>query len=67
MARFMDIHPDVTLHIDASAGLVDFDNEPIDIAIRHFKAQGSSRLDIELLFLGELRVYCRPGYCENWH
>ncbi len=65
MARFMDLHPDISLHIDASAALVDFDNESIDIAIRHFKAQESNRLDVELLFLDELRVYCSPGYCER--
>lgn len=65
MARFMDLHPDISLHIDASAALVDFDNESIDIAIRHFKAQESNRLDVELLFLDELRVYCSPRYCEK--
>lgn len=65
MARFMDLHPDISLHIDASAALVDFDNESVDIAIRHFKAQESNRLDVELLFLDELRVYCSPRYCEK--
>jgi LysR family glycine cleavage system transcriptional activator len=65
MARFMDLHPDISLHIDASAALVDFDNESIDIAIRHFKAHESNRLDVELLFLDELRVYCSPRYCEK--
>lgn len=65
MARFMDHHPEISLHIDASAALVDFDNESIDIAIRHFKAQESNRLDVELLFLDELRVYCSPMYYEK--
>lgn len=65
MPRFMDLHPEISLHIDASAALVDFDNESIDIAIRHFKAQESNRLDVELLFLDELRVYCSPRYCEK--
>lgn len=65
MVRFMDLHPEIRLNIDASAALVDFDNEPIDIAIRHFKAQESTRFDVELLFLDELRVYCSPIYCEK--
>lgn len=65
MARFMDLHPDISLYISASEVLVDFDNESIDIAIRHFKAQESNRLDVELLFLDELRVYCSPRYCEK--
>jgi len=65
MARLMDLHPDISLHIDASAALVDFDNDSTDIAIRHFKAQASNRFDVELLFLDELRVYCSPAYCEK--
>lgn len=65
MARFMDLHPDISLSIDASAALVDFDKDSIDVAIRHFKAQESTRLDAELLFLDELRVYCSPRYRKN--
>lgn len=65
MARFMDLHPDISLHIDASAALVDFDTGPFDIAIRHFKPREGSRLDVELLFPDELRVYCSPRYCEK--
>ncbi len=65
MARFMDLHPEISLQIDASAALMDFDNDSIDIAIRHFKPQESNRLDVELLFLDELRIYCSPGYGEK--
>jgi LysR family glycine cleavage system transcriptional activator len=65
MARFMGLHPEIGLHIDTSAELVDFDKEPTDIAVRHFKSQESTKLDIELLFLDELRVYCTPEYCEK--
>jgi LysR family glycine cleavage system transcriptional activator len=61
----MDLHPEISLQIDAGAALVDFENDSFDIAIRHFKAQESNRLDVELLFLDELRVYCSPGYCEK--
>jgi LysR family glycine cleavage system transcriptional activator len=65
MVRFMDLHPEIRLNIDASAALVDFENESIDVAIRHFKAQESNRFDVELLFLDQLRVYCSPMYCEK--
>ena len=65
MARFMGLYPDISLHIDTGATLVDFDKDPIDIAIRHFKAQNGNRLDIELLFLDELRVYCSPRYAAE--
>jgi LysR family glycine cleavage system transcriptional activator len=65
MVRFMDLHPEIRLNIDASAALADFNNEPIDIAIRHFKAHESDRFDLELLFFDELRVYCSPIYREK--
>lgn len=64
MARFMDLHPDIGLHIDTSAALADFDTDAIDIAVRHFAVRDDNRLDVELLFLDELRVYCSPGYSE---
>jgi len=65
MAGFMGLYPEVSLHIDTSSALVDFDKEPIDIAVRHFSARNSGRFDIELLFLDELRVYCTSRYYEN--
>lgn len=65
MIRFMDLHPEVRLNIDASAALVDFDSESINLAIRHFNAHESNAFDVELLFLDELRVYCSPMYCDK--
>jgi LysR family glycine cleavage system transcriptional activator len=65
MTRFMDLHPNISLSIDASAAVVDLDVGTIDVAIRHFKPQNGTRLDIELLFLDDLRVYCSPSYCEK--
>ncbi len=65
MARFIELHRDVNLQISATAALVDFDNEPIDLAIRHFKPRNSSKLEIELLFPDEARVYCSPQYRDR--
>lgn len=65
MVRFMDLHPEISLSVDASAALVDFASESIDVAVRHFKAQESTKLDVELLLVDELRVYCSPIYCEK--
>lgn len=65
MARFMDLHPHISLNLSASELLVNFDKESIDVAVRHFKAHDSAMLDIQLLFLDELRVYCSPTYCEK--
>lgn len=62
MARFMDLYPAISLHMDASAELVEFDRDAVDAAIRHCKAQANGKLDAELLFPDELRVYCSPNY-----
>lgn len=65
MARFMDLHPAISLNLNASEVLVDFDHQSIDVAIRHFNPQASTALDVELLFLDELSVYCSPKYCKK--
>ncbi len=65
MARFMDLYPEISLQIDASSALVEFENDSFDIAIRHCKAQEHNRLGVELLFLDELRIYCSASYCEK--
>lgn len=61
MARLLTCHPDVALHLRASAQPVDFEAEPVDLAIRHFDGR-DARLDASLLFHDEARVYCTPGY-----
>ncbi|HEX5513072.1 MAG TPA: LysR substrate-binding domain-containing protein, partial [Gammaproteobacteria bacterium] len=37
----------------------------VDVAIRHFKARENAELDIEFLFLDDIRVYCTPKYREE--
>lgn len=61
MARFLIRHPDVELHLNASTALVDFEREPIDLAIRYFSGN-DPHLDATLLCQDEARVYCTPGY-----
>lgn len=63
MARLLARHPQIELHLKASAVVVDFEREPIDLAIRYFDGQ-SPHLDATLLFKDEAHVYCNPGYAK---
>lgn len=63
MARLLARHPQIELHLKASAVAVDFERESIDLAIRYFDGR-SPNLDATLLFKDEARVYCSPGYAE---
>ena len=64
MARFMTSNPDISLHLGASTALVNFENERVDLSIRHF--DGNDRdLRADLLYPGEARVYCSPAYARK--
>lgn len=63
MARLLARHPQIELHLKASAVVVDFERESIDLAIRYFDGQ-SPHLDATLLFKDEAHVYCSPGYAK---
>ncbi|WP_369124908.1 LysR substrate-binding domain-containing protein, partial [Pseudomonas sp. AB6] len=36
MSGFLRHHPEIALHLSSSVALVDFANEMVDLAIRHF-------------------------------
>lgn len=63
MAGFLTKHPEVELHLNSTTALVDFERDPIDLAIRYFDGQDPS-LDATLLYQDEARVYCRPDYAQ---
>lgn len=63
MANLLTRHPEIELHLNASAVSVDFEREPVDLAIRHFNGQGAG-LDATLMFQDEARVYCAPDYAK---
>lgn len=63
MARLLTRHPALQLHLNASAAPVDFEQEPIDLAIRYFDG-GAPELDVTLLYQDEARVYCSAAYAE---
>ncbi len=64
MARLLVKHPLLQLHLNATAALVDFDQENIDLAIRYFDGK-APHLDVTLLFGDEARVYCSPAYASK--
>lgn len=66
MAHLLTIHPDIELRLNASAVLVNFEREPVDLAIRYFDGQDKN-LESSLLFSDEARVYCSPEYAEAIH
>lgn len=66
MARLLTRHPEIELHLNASAVSVDFERESIDLAIRYFDGQ-TPNLDATLLFKDEARVYCSPEYAAALH
>lgn len=64
MAKFMTSNPDISLHLNASTALVNFELERVDLSIRHF--DGNDRnLHADLLYAGEARVYCSPAYARE--
>lgn len=64
MPAFLQAQPDVSLHLSASANVVDFDRDRVDLAIRRFDGQAPD-LQVELLYPDEARLYCAPGYAQR--
>lgn len=53
--------PDLKLHLNADAGIVDFETGTFDLAVRHFDGR-DDRLRAHRLLTDEVRVYCSPDY-----
>lgn len=64
IVRFIAQHPSIALHISASTRLVNFDTDPVDLAIRYFDGR-DPRLAVELLYRDEVHLYCSPTYAKN--
>lgn len=64
MADFLTRHPAVELHFNSSTATIDFEREPLDLAIRHFDGN-DPRLESTLLYQSEARVYCSPAYAAR--
>jgi LysR family transcriptional regulator, glycine cleavage system transcriptional activator len=63
MARFVTRHPEVELHLNSSAALVDFERDKVDLAIRRFNGNAPD-LDATLLYPDQARAYCSPAYAK---
>ncbi len=64
MGRLLLRHPSLQLHLNATANVVDFDRENMDLAIRYFDGQ-TPQLEASLLFRDEARIYCSPEYARR--
>lgn len=64
MAAFLQLHPDVSLHLSASTTLMDFDRDRVDLAIRYFDGHDPA-LQADLLYQDEARLYCAPDYARR--
>lgn len=64
MTHLLNRHPEIELHLNATALTVDFERESVDLAIRHFNGQ-DKRLEAPLLLKDEACVYCTPAYAKT--
>lgn len=64
MQAFALRHPSIALQLSSSAALVDFQRDPIDLAIRHTDRPGDDLVYIPL-FQDEARVYASPDYVQR--
>jgi LysR family glycine cleavage system transcriptional activator len=64
MSGFLQQHPTIALHLSSSTLLVDFTNERVDLAIRHFDGR-APELETHLLYRDEARLYCSPAYAQR--
>lgn len=64
MAQLLTQHPGIELHLNVTPVAVDFEREPIDLAIRYFDGQAAN-LDATLLLDDEARVYGSPAYIAS--
>ncbi|MDB6050283.1 MAG: LysR family transcriptional regulator [Pseudomonas sp.] len=65
MSGFLRSHPAIALHLSSSVVLVDFANERVDLAIRHFDGH-APELETHLLYQDEARLYCSPSYAARF-
>lgn len=63
MSDFLTRHPEVALHLSSSSTIVDFGNDTVDLAIRHFNGQDPS-VEAHLLYQDQASVYCSPDYAH---
>ena len=64
MARFLIDHPTTSLHVGSQSQMIDFNLDPVDIAVRYFDDQDDS-LETVLLYQGQAATFCAPSYRDH--
>lgn len=64
IVRFIAMHPAINLHISASTRMVNFDTDPVDLAVRYFDGR-DTRLAVDLLYRDEVHLYCSSRYAAS--
>lgn len=64
LSGFMSRYPDIEVHINASNKQVDFQQENVDIALRHFNGV-DNQLEILRVLDDEIRLFCSPAYLSQ--
>ncbi len=60
---FQELHPDIDVRLVSGSTPVDFDHDPVDVAVRYGRGQWRG-CRADLLFCDELMPVCRPGYLQ---
>lgn len=61
---FQDLHSDIDVRLVSGSTPIDFDREPVDVAVRYGRGRWRG-CRADLLFLDELLPVCRPGYLAS--
>lgn len=61
MGKLLAAHPAISLSLNATTEVVDFEDGEVDLAIRHFNGK-EDRLSVSLLARDEAHLYCTPEY-----
>ncbi|WP_336232315.1 LysR substrate-binding domain-containing protein [Thalassospira sp. CH_XMU1458] len=64
MSRFLIAHPETSLHVGSSSVLLDFDHDPVDLAVRYFDG-ADENLETILLYQGQAAAFCAPSYRDR--
>lgn len=64
LSDFMTRFPAIEVHINATNKPVDFQNEKVDLALRHFDGI-DKHLTAQLILNDDIRLFCSPSYLKE--
>ncbi len=65
LSDFIDLHPDISVQVDARERLADFKSDGVDLAVRQGRAPFGPELDAVPLFSAEFIPVCSPVIAEQ--